>query len=513
MPKLNNIDLAKIVDFLMHRKDVARCWIKQHQGKLTYSIVELRRDLPRFLKLMFASNTAMVFGEYLHSFRPYTKEQQKAFELAAKSISEVANVEFKKVPDRYYRNKSGNIRVFNVVQHYQTLLNQVNGFTTYDKKSDKKIIGYTTVNPEVYKNDLKKGHYKPGDAIVDTKRHELAHILGLGHTHKQPAINSSEYSCMSYNRGEQQKPSTLKMYDIAALQAYYGQNKKTRSGNTFYRWSSVEAYSQNMCLWDGGGNDTIDLSNIGRAVLDIRDGEFSTFDALVKNNFSIAFTVNIENVICQRAGSVVFLNALDNAVTAVGGGNTLYLNDTNVHTEINHKNEQQRIKQRLQRYKIANNKKYTGWGNDAYYCKKTANSRPDRFIIDVSDPSKLNFKRRGSHLTVTHKTKALHSNEEFTSSFTILNYKFNPEKYLFLVRTKSSEQTREVKDKFAQYNRSAYQNIQRGMYMDSWRNPMHKVNSRSQISEKIRNFDKKVAYFSKTKIAKTDKFVPLAIGM
>ena len=71
-------------------------------------------------------------------------------------------------------------------------------------------------------------------------------------------------------------PQTLMMYDIAALQRMYGANFTFNSGNTTYSWNpTTGAFSINgavqwtpggnrvfMTIWDGGGKDTYDLSEL-----------------------------------------------------------------------------------------------------------------------------------------------------------------------------------------------------------------------------------------------------------
>jgi serralysin len=85
---------------------------------------------------------------------------------------------------------------------------------------------------------------------------------------------------------------TFMVNDIAALQAMYGANFGHRSGNTVYRWDADTGeltingvgqgtpYSNRvfMSLWDGGGEDMINLSDYsGGVMLDLRAGGQSVF--------------------------------------------------------------------------------------------------------------------------------------------------------------------------------------------------------------------------------------------
>ena len=74
------------------------------------------------------------------------------------------------------------------------------------------------------------------------------------------------------------------MYDIAALQPIYGANFSTNTGNSVYTWNpstgemSINGVGQGapawranrvfLTIWDGGGNDTYDLSNYSGGVHD-----------------------------------------------------------------------------------------------------------------------------------------------------------------------------------------------------------------------------------------------------
>ncbi len=72
--------------------------------------------------------------------------------------------------------------------------------------------------------------------------------------------------------GRLYSPQTPMMNDIMAMQAMYGADTTTRTGDTVYGFQSnitgstaaIYNFSQNLnpiiCIWDAGGNDTLNLS-------------------------------------------------------------------------------------------------------------------------------------------------------------------------------------------------------------------------------------------------------------
>jgi serralysin len=150
--------------------------------------------------------------------------------------------------------------------------------------------------------------------------HELGHALGLKHAHETsngfaaaPAEwDSMEFTVMSY-RSRPGASTTLgytngtfdyaqgwMMLDIAALQALYGADYTYRAGDTVYRWNPatgetvVDGIGQGrpgegaagatnrvfLTIWDGGGNDTFDLSDYAGGVsVDLSPGGFSVLSS------------------------------------------------------------------------------------------------------------------------------------------------------------------------------------------------------------------------------------------
>jgi Ca2+-binding RTX toxin-like protein len=140
-----------------------------------------------------------------------------------------------------------------------------------------------------------------GNYYFVTALHELGHALGLKHSQETGGVanvavptahDDSEYTVMSYRSyvgapltGYTAEaygfPQTYMANDILALQTLYGANYNTQSGDTVYSWSPstgqefINGVAQPApgggvggsanrafeAIWDGGGNDTYDLSN------------------------------------------------------------------------------------------------------------------------------------------------------------------------------------------------------------------------------------------------------------
>lgn len=215
-----------------------------------------------------------------------------------------------------------------------------------------------------------------GNYAWHTLLHELGHSLGLKHGHEADAYGASpkqydsiEYSIMTYrghigadiegNYYDEQfgAPQTFMMSDIAALQHMYGADFTTNNGNTVYKWTpgsgvtfvngaagiSPGANRIFATIWDGGGNDTYDLSAYSTALkIDLRPGKASTFsidqlawlgggpnDGFAAGNIFNALQYRgdirflIENVKGGSAGDAITRNQAANVLWGYGGNDML----------------------------------------------------------------------------------------------------------------------------------------------------------------------------------------------
>ena len=70
-------------------------------------------------------------------------------------------------------------------------------------------------------------------------------------------------------------PSTPMMWDVAALQYLYGVNHSFNAGDNVYTYDPNAPFFKN--IWDGGGNDTIDISNYAfSSTINLTPGTFSS---------------------------------------------------------------------------------------------------------------------------------------------------------------------------------------------------------------------------------------------
>jgi serralysin len=198
--------------------------------------------------------------------------------------------------------------------------------------------------------------------------HEIGHALGLDHMGAYNGSglapddatsyqDSTVYSIMSYfgpswgnsvanglglvawadwvgADGKLYDPQTPMLNDILTMQTFYGADLTTRTGNTTYGFNSTLAavdggiydFTQNahpiLCIYDAGGNDTIDLSGYSTASnLDLNAGAFSDANSMTKN-ISIAYTAVIENGTTGAGNDTLTGNSVANILNGGGGDDT-----------------------------------------------------------------------------------------------------------------------------------------------------------------------------------------------
>ncbi len=202
----------------------------------------------------------------------------------------------------------------------------------------------------------------PGNHGYQALWHEIGHALGLKHPFEgsvqAPAgLDNFNFTTMTYNftGGE---PTSWMPGDIYVLQQIYGANTGWAAGDTVYTFSQTDAFSDGTAsygtaslnalavIWDGGGNDTLDLSAVSTSGLriDLTPGtgivtnasaynttsysdnwgtkEAGTFYLTATGSF-IAYNVTIENAIGSAAADIIIGNAADNVLDGGAGADQM----------------------------------------------------------------------------------------------------------------------------------------------------------------------------------------------
>jgi len=123
------------------------------------------------------------------------------------------------------------------------------------------------------------------------------------------------------------------MDDIAAAQRLYGANHQTRNTDTTYGFNSnTEREAMTLksardkpvfCVWDGGGEDTLDFSGFSQdQKIDLNAESFSDVGGL-KGNVSIAKGCVVENAIGGAGRDTLIGNQANNRLRGGAGADTL----------------------------------------------------------------------------------------------------------------------------------------------------------------------------------------------
>ncbi|MFQ5567499.1 MAG: M10 family metallopeptidase C-terminal domain-containing protein, partial [Paracoccaceae bacterium] len=195
-----------------------------------------------------------------------------------------------------------------------------------------------------------------GGYAIETYLHEIGHALGLTHpggyngtasydidaTHQQ---DTGEYTVMSYflagadgggtdhiGTNGWSYAATPLLHDILAIQAVYGADMTTRTGDTVYGFNSTAGHdafdfalnaNPVIAIWDAGGIDKIDASGWSTdQVIDLGEGAFSSVGFMTRN-VAIAYGATIEQAAGGGGNDLLIGNAADNVLTGNAGADTL----------------------------------------------------------------------------------------------------------------------------------------------------------------------------------------------
>lgn len=268
-----------------------------------------------------------------------------AFEGALAAWAAVTNITFQRVTtagaadwlEEIYNDSSSSVLGSHYLPNNQGLGGEFNGSHQL----------YTTAN-----------NVAGGISFV-TFLHELGHGLGLDHPFESepfPGVspgdpydagdnnfNNGFYTVMAYaddpwfavapgyNYGYAKTPMA---FDIAAIQAIYGANMTTATGNNVYNLTTVNASGTGWtCIWDAGGVDTISGASATTSVtIELRaatllnavgGGGFASRQDGIFGGFSIANGVVIENAIGGNFADILRGNDAANRLDGGGAADTL----------------------------------------------------------------------------------------------------------------------------------------------------------------------------------------------
>lgn len=176
-----------------------------------------------------------------------------------------------------------------------------------------------------------------GSSFRATAVHEIGHAMGLKHPFEPfvflpLSVDRTQNTIMSYNRDfafHPEEPSTFMLWDVVQLQRLYGANTDYNPGNDHYFFPTDSSHQQ--VLWDGGGIDTINLTNhLASETIDLREGRRTSLNG-VQNSLLIAYETVIENARGGRGNDTIIGNEIRNLlfgnegndIFIGGGGNDL----------------------------------------------------------------------------------------------------------------------------------------------------------------------------------------------
>ncbi|HEV2746679.1 MAG TPA: M10 family metallopeptidase [Allosphingosinicella sp.] len=292
-------------------------------------------------------------------FSAFSPAQRAALERVMQLVSDVVPLDFREVADNGQEPGPGNERIgfLNVNSNDYKFTGRARLDFTEPSGDTLGVIRGADVEINMHRAGP-RGGWAIGDWNFSTLTHELLHTLGLNHAgdyngdsgHAQDYESAAEYmqdsgqyTVMSYwaasatgadhvAGGKLHFAATPLVHDIAALQALYGANMTTRTGNTVYGFHANAGRASYdlgrdphlvFAIWDAGGRDTLDLSGYATASrIDLAEGGFSGGGGMT-DHIAIAHGAVIENAVGGAGNDLLLGNAAANRLDGGGGADRM----------------------------------------------------------------------------------------------------------------------------------------------------------------------------------------------
>lgn len=249
------------------------------------------------------------FNEYFN-FASFTEAQRGAAREAIESWDDLVSLSFVETTAGDADINFGNLASAPTTQAYAYLPRNLLSTNPIVNAQVQELAGDVWVSASQASNfQFDEGRYG-----LQTLTHEVGHALGLSHPggyNAAPGVSitydanaeyyqdTRSYSVMSYFNAREIGArhfdfhmSTIAysgvplVHDIAAIQAMYGADMTTRTGDTTYGFNSTAGRDSFdfeltpapiMAIWDAGGEDTIDASGYDTVqIIDLRGGALSS---------------------------------------------------------------------------------------------------------------------------------------------------------------------------------------------------------------------------------------------